>query len=124
MITEVKMIAVGVDIEDISRFEGKTLDKDTHFLNKIYTKKELEYCFSNAQPAKHLAARFCAKEAVVKAMSNILNRNLSYSQIEILKRENGSPYVNLLDCDLDIEIALSMSHDKEKAIAFVTALKN
>lgn len=124
MITEVKMIAVGVDIEDISRFEGKTLEEDTHFLNKIYTKKELEYCFSNAQPAKHLAARFCAKESVVKALSNILNRNLSYSQIEILKHENGSPYVNLLDCDLDIEIALSMSHDKEKAIAFVTVLKN
>ena len=80
------MQQVGVDIEEISRFENKTIENDFHFLNKIYTENELDYCFSNAQPARHLAARFCAKEAVVKALSNILNKNLSYSQIEILRR--------------------------------------
>lgn len=117
------MQQVGIDIEEISRFENKTIENDFHFLNKIYTENELDYCFSNAQPARHLAARFCAKEAVVKALSNILNKNLSYSQIEILRRENGSPYVNLIGCEENIEIALSMSHDKDKAIAFVTALK-
>ena len=58
--------------------DNKTIENDFHFLNKIYTENELDYCFSNAQPARHLAARFCAKEAVVKALSNILNKNLSY----------------------------------------------
>ena len=106
------MQQVGVDIEEISRFENKTLEKDSHFLHKIYTKNELDYCFSNAQPARHLAA-----------LSNILNKNLSYSQIEILRKENGSPYVNLIGCEENIEIALSMSHDKDKAIAFVIANK-
>ncbi len=117
------MIQVGVDIEDISRFENKTLEKDSHFLNKIFTKKELDYCFSNSMPAKHLAARFCAKEAVVKALSSILEKNISYSNIEILKKENGAPYVNLIGCSENIEISISLSHDREKAIAFAAAEK-
>ena len=117
------MFQTGVDIEDISRFENKTLESDSHFLNRIFTKNELDYCFSNALPAKHLAARFCAKEAVVKALSNIIDKNISYSQIEILKKENGSPYVNLLGCSEKIEISISLSHDREKAIAFAIAKK-
>ena len=101
------MQQVGVDIEEISRFENKTIENDSHFLNKIYTENELDYCFSNALPARHLAARFCAKEAVVKALSNILNKNLSYSQIEILRRENGSPYVNLIGCEENIAFVIA-----------------
>ena len=61
------MQQVGVDIEEISRFENKTLENDSHFLYKIYTQNELDYCFSNAQPARHLAARFCAKEEIGRA---------------------------------------------------------
>lgn len=111
----------GVDIEDISRFKGKTLENDARFLNRVYTQNELEYCFSKKLPEKHLAARFCAKEAVIKALSNILNKKLSYSQIEILNTPNGAPYVNLLDEKKDIKISLSLSHDRDKAIAFVIA---
>ena len=117
------MLQTGVDIEDISRFENKTLEKDSRFLNRIYTKNELEYCFSNKNPSKHLAARFCAKEAVIKALSNLINKNLPYSKIEILKKENGAPYVNLTDYSEDAEISLSIAHDKTKAIAFVVAIK-
>ena len=118
------MIFTGVDIEDISRFENKTRENDSHFLNRIFTKNELDYCFSSALPAKHLAARFCAKEAVVKALSCVLEKNLSYSQIEILKRENGAPYVNLLGCEDDFCISVSLSHDHTKALAFAVVEYN
>lgn len=117
------MIQVGVDIEDISRFENKTREKDAHFLNRIFTKNELDYCFSNSLPAKHLAARFCAKEAVIKALGQILSKNLTYSQIEILKKENGAPYVNLIGCEENLEISVSISHDRQKAIAFAAIQK-
>lgn len=117
------MFQIGVDIEDISRFENKTQEKDSYFLKRIYTKNELEYCFSNANPAKHLAARFCAKEAVVKALSGFTEKMPKYSEIEILKKENGAPFVNLLNCDENIEISVSLSHDREKAIAFAAAQK-
>lgn len=118
---KVKSMQTGVDIEDISRFKGKTLENDEHFLKRVYTKNELDYCFSKKMPEKHLAARFCAKEAVIKALSNILNKKLSYSQIEILNTPNGAPYVNLLEETRDIKISLSLSHDRDKAIAFVIA---
>lgn len=115
------MLKIGVDIEDISRFENKTLENDFHFLNKIYTNNEIDYCFSKTLPAKHLAVRFCAKEAVVKALSNIVEKTVSYKDIEVLNRDNGSPYINLLNCDENIQIELSLSHEKQKAIAFVIA---
>ena len=53
-------IAIGTDIEENSRFEGKTLENSKNFLERIYTKKELEYCFSCVNSAQHLCARFCA----------------------------------------------------------------
>ena len=75
---------IGCDIEEISRFKDKTLEKDSNFLYRIYTQNELDYCFKNKNSAHHLAVRFCAKEAVVKALSGIYNKTISYNKIEIL----------------------------------------
>lgn len=114
------MISIGVDIEDISRFQNKTLENDLNFLKRIFTLKELEYCFKNANPAPHLTARYCAKEAVVKALSNLHNGTIGYSKIEILKNDNGSVYINMLIDELNkYNFSLSISHEKDKAIAFV-----
>lgn len=110
------MLTVGVDIEDISRFENK----DPKFLFRIFTENELEYCFKNKNPHPHLCARFCAKEAVVKALSSIYFKKIPYSKIEILKRDNGAPYINILIDELKkYKYSLSISHEKEKAVAFV-----
>ena len=114
------MLYTGVDIEDISRF----VDKDELFLHRIFTKNELNYCAKFKNPAPHLAARFCAKEAVVKATSEITTKTIPYSKIEILNYENGAPYVN---CDIlelkNYKISLSLSHEKQKAVAFVVVVK-
>ncbi|MBQ8847472.1 MAG: holo-ACP synthase [Candidatus Gastranaerophilales bacterium] len=111
---------IGVDIEDISRFENKTLEYDSKFLLKIFTQNELDYCFKNKNYAAHLAARYCAKEAVVKALSNLYDKLVPYSKIEILKNENKSPYVNILVDELKkYNYSLSISHENDKAIAFV-----
>ena len=114
------MISVGVDIEDISRFLSKTLEDDSKFLYRIFTQNELDYCFLTTNPAPRLAARYCAKEAVVKALSNLYSEVIPYSKIEILKNENGSVYVNILIDELKkYNYSLSISHEKDKAIAFV-----
>ena len=63
------MLGIGVDIEKISRFRNKTLEKDEYFLKIIFTDKELEYSFSDSKSAQHLCARFFAKEATIKALS-------------------------------------------------------
>ena len=64
---------IGIDIEDVSRFENKEIDKDSKFLSRIFTQNELEYCFKNKNYAQSLSARYCAKEAVVKALSSCSN---------------------------------------------------
>lgn len=110
------MLKIGVDIEDVSRFENK----DPKFLFRIFTQNELEYCFNNKNPHPHLCARFCAKEAVVKALSSVYPKTIPYNKIEILKHQNGEPYINILIDELkNYNFSLSISHEKEKAVAFV-----
>ncbi len=110
------MLAIGVDIEEISRFENK----DKKFLNRIFTKKELDYCLSKKYFAQHLCARFCAKEATIKALSTIGAKKPTFREIEILKKENGAPYINILVNEYKkYDFLISFSHEKNKAIAFV-----
>lgn len=110
---------IGVDIEDISRFENRTLENDLKFLERIFTSNELNYCYKQKKYAPSLTARFCAKEAVIKALSGFYDKFISYNDIEILNHSNGAPYVNMLVQDLNhVNISLSISHEKDKAIAF------
>ena len=105
---------IGVDIEDISRFENR----DEKFLKRIFTEIELEYSLSKSNSAAHLAARFCAKEAIFKALSSAGIHNVLITQIEIYNDESGAPRVRFLDSSIKYKVQISLSHEKEKAIAF------
>ena len=114
-------MAIGVDIEDIQRFENKSQE----FLDRIYTKNEQKYCLSKPNPASHFTVRFCAKEAIIKALNSMQINHPRLNQIEIYHGENNCPNVRLLnECDNNLTIQISLSHDKTKAIAFVTIEKN
>lgn len=115
------VLGLGVNIEDIVRFEGLELDKDTTFQGKVFTKKELEYCFSKATPGSHLAARFSGKEAFVKTLDSITRDSTTLKDIEILNNKKGVPIVKIDDCD-DLQVPVSLSHCKDKAIAFATLM--
>lgn len=111
-------MAIGVDIEDISRFK----DKSSGFLQKVFTNAELEYCFKYSKPESHLAARFCAKEAVIKALTALDIKSVSFNEIEVFHNENKCPQIRILkSIEKEIKFELSLSHDRTKAIAFVTA---
>lgn len=111
------MIKIGVDIEDIERFENKPQE----FLDKVFTKSEQEYCSSFSKPKSRYAARYCAKEAVVKALSGFGIKDVFYKDIEVYHDENKCPNVRLLkNTNRNLVINLSISHDKTKAVAFVT----
>ena len=109
---------IGVDIEQICRFEDKTREKNAHFLNRIYTEKELEYCFSDNNYAQHLCGKFCAKEALTKALTAYGISDLSYKDIEVLNKENKVPYI-LVEKYPEFTYKVSISHTKDKAVAFV-----
>jgi len=109
-------LSIGVDIEDINRFENKS----QNFLDRIYTKSEQEYCLLKKLPAKHLAVRFCAKEAVIKALSALNMKHPPLNHIEVYHSENKFPQIRLLNYgDNKLTFQVSLSHDRTKAIAFV-----
>ena len=108
--------SIGIDIENIERFRGKSLESDMSFLSLIFTPKELEYCFSKSNSAQHLCGRFCAKEAVVKALTPLGIVDVLYNEIEILNTEKFYPIAKIEKYP-NVDIKVSISHNKEYATA-------
>jgi holo-[acyl-carrier protein] synthase len=62
------MAGVGIDLLDVARLE-RALERRPRLADRLFTDDERSYAEGRAHPARHLAARFCAKEAVVKALA-------------------------------------------------------
>ena len=65
------------------------------FLDRIFTTREQEYCGKQKRCAIHYAARFAAKEAVSKAFGTGIGKDVSWLDLEILRKESGEPEVIL-----------------------------
>ena len=87
---------VGTDIIEVSRIEKLIKEKGDKFLNKIYTKNEIDYCESKGpNKYQHYAGRFAAKEAVFKVIESNRSNNddfglLIFKDIQILNNDDGS----------------------------------
>ena len=120
-------IRTGTDIIEISRVKESIESTNEKFCERVYTEKEREYCESKKmQKYQYYAARFSAKEAVFKAISDELENKfqINWKDIEILNDEKGRPYVNILNNKIqNIEdIDISLSHCKQYAIANVVVI--
>jgi len=115
-------ISIGTDIEKIERFEKYASDKNAPLVRRIFTEQEIEYCYSYKNPAEHLAVRFCAKEAVYKALSALGEDGTDYCDIEVIRNSDGVPSIRLLK-EKNIDFRLSLSHGNGSAIASVIAIK-
>lgn len=120
-------VKCGTDIIEISRIKESIEDLGEHFLKRVFTDKEIEFCESKkAQKYEHYAARFAAKEAAFKAISWILNDKYSvtWKDFEVENDKNGRPILNIYNMDIkSIEsIDISLSHCKNYAVANVVIL--
>ena len=120
-------IRCGTDIIEIERIKESIESLDGKFIKRVFTENEIKYCESKkAQKYQHYAARFAAKEAIFKAISDVLEDkySIAWKDIEILNDEKGRPEVNIISVDLkEIEnIDLSMSHCKLYATATAVAI--
>ncbi len=120
-------IKCGVDIIEISRIKESIENIGESFLNRVYTKKEIDYCENKGRSKyEHYAARFAVKEAVFKALSEMVDDKyaITWKDIETLNDEQGRPKVNVLFTQSSkIEnIDISISHCKEYAVANVVVL--
>ncbi len=104
-----RIVGIGIDIEKIQRF--RDIPFEDAFYKKYFTAQEIEYCVNTADPAPHFAARFAAKEAVIKAWPEPIGTD----RIEIFNAENGAPSVRRIEEGTDI--LLSLSHDEAEAVA-------
>ena len=120
-------IKCGVDIIEISRIKESIDNIGNNFLNRVYTKNEIEYCESKGRSKyEHYAARFAVKEAVFKALSEMVDDkySITWKDIETINDEQGRPKVEVLFIQGNkIEnIDISISHCKEYAVANVVVL--
>lgn len=120
-------ISCGTDIIEIQRIQESIENLGDKFIQRIYTEEEIAYCNSkNIVKYQHFAARFAAKEAAFKALSEqIPNKyEINWTDIEIKNNEQGKPYLVLKNINREsIEsIDISISHCKEYAVANVVIL--
>ena len=115
---------VGTDIVAVGRIAALMRHRGTAFLERWFTAREIYHCSSKAVPSRHFAARFAAKEAVVKALPVTWDGPLPWRSIEIANDPRGAPSVNLSGAILDAatragvgEISVSLSHCYEYATA-------
>jgi holo-[acyl-carrier protein] synthase len=109
---------VGIDLIEIERIE-RALERRPRLADRLFTADELSYARGRARPGQHLAARFAAKEAVIKA----LGQGVPLRQIEIEAGE--PPRVRLHGRAAEVaggaEIAISLTHSRESAAAVAIA---
>lgn len=103
----------------------QAIEKNAHFLERVYTVQEIAYCKRKANPWQSFAARFAAKEAVGKAFGTGIGM-LGLNNIEIISETGGQPKVVLHGAAKEQallrnirQVHISLSHSKEYAIATV-----
>ncbi|AEE13928.1 phosphopantetheine-protein transferase [Thermodesulfobium narugense DSM 14796] len=111
---------IGIDIVSNKRIERALNKYKSKFLEKIFTKSEIEYCLSKKTYIECLSARFAAKEACIKAIYQHCFTRLEMKQIEIIgKRDEGvTVKIHANDIELSsLEILVSISHEKDYSVA-------
>jgi len=107
---------IGIDIVDIDRFRKKEYGKNKIFYEKIFSKSEIKYCLSFKNKSEHFAGKFAIKEAVKKS----IKEKISFTEI-VTSHNNSKPKI-ILKKKLNYRFLVSISHEKDFAIAMVIAL--
>ncbi|HMT04197.1 MAG TPA: holo-ACP synthase [Solirubrobacterales bacterium] len=117
---------VGMDLIEVDRVE-RALDRHPGLADRLFTEAELKYAAARGRPGRHLAARFAAKEAVVKALA--LKPGFSFRDIEVVSGDGDqpAPTVRLTGVALEaamsrgVDVEISLTHAREMAGAVAVA---
>ncbi len=130
------ILGLGIDIVNISRIQNSLEKFGNVFEERVFTKSEIKisHKFKNIKlKSNYFAKRFAAKEAFAKATGLGIGRGFNFTDIEISNDQNGKPIITLLPNihdflrkhfqNLELQIDLSMSDEKEIAQAIVIISK-
>jgi holo-[acyl-carrier protein] synthase len=117
---------LGVDLARIERFRRLLMAEKAPVIDRLFTAGEKAYALAKKDPAPHLAARFAAKEAFLKALGLGLRQGISWQQMEVTRDELGKPSLQLSGRAAEIyharglcRLLLSYSPDGDYAFATV-----
>jgi holo-[acyl-carrier protein] synthase len=116
-------LSIGIDITEVKRIKELALQYD-RFLPRVYTALEIEYCVKKKNKYQHLAARFAAKESVLKALGTGWSGRIDWRDVEIVNDQWGRPFVNTHGRVKEIvkergitAISITLSHCRDYAVA-------
>jgi holo-[acyl-carrier protein] synthase len=121
------VIGVGIDVCEVDRMR-RVLARTPGFAARVFTEDEQAYCRKRRDPVERFAARFAAKEAVLKAMGVGLGA-CAFREIEVVRAESGAPCLALRGAAAELAAArgiadwhVSLSHTSAVAEALVIAV--
>ncbi len=121
-------VLVGADLVSVDRLASK-LAAHPGLAREIFTPRELKHAYGRRRPDEHLAARFAAKEAVLKALGTGLAGGVNMRDVEVVNGAGGRPRLRLVGTARAIadrtgvrSMEISLSHTAGLAIAFAAVL--
>jgi holo-[acyl-carrier protein] synthase len=121
------IVGTGVDLCEVDRIrKAITASHGQRFLERVFTPREIAYAHKRANPYERYAARFAAKEAGMKALGTGWRGGLAWQDLEVVNLSSGRPTLLLHRRAAEIaeklgavNIALSLTHTSEQALAMV-----
>jgi holo-[acyl-carrier protein] synthase len=120
------ILGTGIDLCEVSRMRAKVHTPADEFVAAVFLPGEIAYCGTKRHPAEHFAARFAAKEAVVKALAGTGGRGSFWQDIEIMNEQDGRPVVRLHGRAREMadrlgvrRVFVSLTHTRDLAAATV-----
>jgi len=127
----VEILGIGIDLVEIGRIRKMLERHGEHFVARVFTEGERDYCAAMADPAPFYAARFAAKEAVAKALGTGIGAQLAWLDVDVHREESGRPHIVLSGAGAETAAALrvtgillTLSHAEQYAIAQVMAVRS
>lgn len=117
---------VGTDLVEVARLEHAARRHGDRFLHRVFTPSEVEYCRSQQHSFQSFAARFAAKEALLKALGTGLRDGISWQDMDIVRDGAGRPELILAGRALELatgrgvtRVFVSLSHTTDYGMAVV-----
>ena len=120
------LVGIGIDLVDTARFSrpGERL------LARLFTPAERGFASGRPHPAQHYAARFAAKEAVLKALGTGWSGGIAWTDVEVVAGADGAPSIRLAGTAAKVarklgvrRWAVSLTHTRTRAAAVAAALR-
>ncbi len=125
------LIGLGADVIEVERIRGVMDRQGERFLSRVFTDEEREYCSRMAQPHKHLAARFAAKEAVSKCFTTGIGAELGWKSVSVYHGPRNQPLVRLDEKGQALlreagatDVILTLSHTDSVAMAVAALIRS